>query len=262
MPSCLFHTAGLADHAQCMFPSTLSVGSPDSLHASTLLRNLAEAVTQSDTSDALKGSLSPSLVDDLRRFERNGIQTELIEVVAASLRHSSNLLVRLSYGGHDLPLSLFPAQRLMYCPLVLPQLLSLRLTDLLVLGVQPAGRDHLADHSRPRNGTWDDRTLFASLDLLSWDLAMRGARSELLPEIPTQAAFRIPPGVSLQGFDINGTITAALHRLKRSAANLKDISAWAGFDRERATRLLNALYLQSALMATRSHPAAGTDVWS
>ena len=37
---------------------------------------------------------------------------------------------------------------------------------------------------------------------------------------------------------------------------------WAGFDRERAMRLLNGLYLQSALMATRTHPAASSDVWT
>ncbi len=245
-----------------MFPSTLSVGTPEPLHASTLLRNLGGTVQDRMKPDALRGNLSPSLVDDLRRFERNGIQTELIEVVAASLRHSSNLLVRLEYGAHELPLTLFPAQRLMYCPLVLPQLLSLRLTDLFVLGVQPASRDNPTDLTGHRVDAWDDRSLFASLDLLSWDLAMRGARSELLPEIPAQAAFRIPPGVSLQGFDINGTLTAALHRLKRGAVNLKDISAWAGFDRERAMRLLTALYLQSALMATRTHPAAGGDAWS
>lgn len=211
-------------------------------------------------SEKVRGRLSYSLLEDLQRFERDGIRTELIEVVAASLRHGSNLLVRLGYGSHDLPLTLFPAQRLMHCPLLLPQLLSLRLTDLFVLGVEPADQEAPARDAHME--TWDQESLYASMDLLSWDLAMRGARSELLPEISPQAAFRIPPGVSLQGFDISGPVTAALHRLKRRASNLREISGWAGFDRERATRLLNGLYLQSALMATRTHPAATGDAWS
>ncbi len=257
-----------------MFPSTLSIGAPDPLRASTLLRNLGLDDHRSSTrtpkktlpltpvSETARGRLSASLLDDLRRFERDGIRTELIEVVAASLRHGTNMLVHLGYGSHDLPLTLFPAQRLMHCPLLLPQLLSLRLTDLFVLGVEPA--EHAAPEIDDNKSTspWSPPSQVASLDLLSWDLAMHGARSELLPEISPQAAFRIPPGVSLQGFDIDGAMTAALHRLKRRASNLKDLSSWAGFNRERAMRLLNALYLQSALMATRTHPAATGDVWS
>jgi hypothetical protein len=260
-----------------MFPSTLSIGAPDPLRASTLLRGLGldghasadktaareavKSLAKTPVSETARGRLSPSLVDDLRRFEHDGIRTELIEVVAASLRHGTNMLVHLGYGSHELPLTLFPAKRLMHCPLLLPQLLSLRLTDLFVLGVEPA--EHAAPELDDGNTSpWSPPSQVASMDLLSWDLAMRGARSELLPEISPQAAFRIPPGVSLQGFDIDGAMTAALHRLKRRASNLKDLSSWAGFDRERAMRLLNGLYLQSALMATRTHPAATGDVWS
>jgi hypothetical protein len=42
---------------------------------------------------------------------------------------------------------------------------------------------------------------------------------------------------------------------------LRDISDWAGFDRERAVRLLNALYLQAGLMVSRSHPDAISEGW-
>ena len=68
--------------------------------------------------------------------------------------------------------------------------------------------------------------------------------------------------MALQGFELSGTMAAAVHRMKREATNLKEMSAWAGFDRERAMRLLNGLYLQSALMATRTHPAACSDVFN
>lgn len=242
-----------------MFPSTLSIGRRSHLHGSTLLQGLADRPGPSASAAPRPAVLGPSLLDDLRRFERHGASTALIEVLAASLRHGQDLLIDLSYGSYAMPVTLFPAQRLVHSPLPLEQLLALRLPELAVQRVKPAERAAPAvselDPADP------ERQLLGPMDVFSWDVAMRGTRSELLPEIPPLAAYRIPPGVTVQGVDIGGTHTAALHRLKRKAANLRDISAWAGFDRERATRLLNALYLQSALMATRTHPAALFEGW-
>jgi hypothetical protein len=50
--------------------------------------------------------------------------------------------------------------------------------------------------------------------------------------------------------------------LHRESANLREMSEWPGLNRGRAMRLLNALYLQAALMATRTHPAATNDGWA
>jgi len=223
-----------------------------------LLRGLRDMPAPAPARAARLASLSPSLADDLKRFERDGIQTELVEVVAASLRHGCTLLVHLEYGDRRLPLTLFPAQRLVHCPLPLAQLLTLRLTQLFVSSVEPAT---LAPPGDDAAAAPNERGFFGSLDALSWELAMRGARAELLPEIPAQAAYRVPPGVALQGLTMTGTLASALHQLRRKATNLKGMASWAGFDRERAMRLLNALYLRSALMATRTHPAAGNDAW-
>lgn len=242
-----------------MFQSTLSLDPHDQLRGSTLLRGLRDMPAPAPARAAQLASLLPSLADDLKRFERDGIQTELIEVVAASLRHGCNLLVHLEYGERRLPVTLFPAQRLLHCPLPLAQLLTLRLTQLFVCSVEPA---MLQAPDGEAGAAPNERGFFGSLDALSWELAMRGARAELLPEIPVQAAYRVPPGVTLQGIALTGTLASALHQLKRQATNLKTMAAWAGFDRERAMRLLNALYLRSALMATRTHPAAAVDVWS
>ena len=49
-------------------------------------------------------------------------------------------------------------------------------------------------------------------------------------------------------------------RLQRDNANLRDIAAWPGFDRSRAMRLLNGLYLQAALIISRTHPAASHEI--
>lgn len=241
-----------------MFPSTLSVASADLKRVSTFLRTLQASAPLPEGATHLS-ALTPSLALDLKRFERDGIQTELIEVVAASMRHGRDLLVQIEYGTRVLPLTLFPARRLVHCPLPMHKVLGLRLAEFFVLSVSPALlRPPTDDDLRL---TLRERALFSALGPLCWELAQRGARSELLPEIPAHAAFRIPPGVALQGMEFSGSAAAALHRLKRNAFNLKDISGWAGFDRERATRLLNGLYLQSALMATRTHPAADSESW-
>lgn len=241
-----------------MFQSTLSIAPRDLPRGSTLLRGLREMPAPAPVRTAPLSALSPSLADDLKRFERDGIQTELIEVVAASLRHGCSLLVHVEYGERQLPLTLFPAQRLVHCPLPLVQLLTLRLTQLFISSVEPAT---LLPPGDDATATPNDSGFFGSLDTLSWELAMRGARAELLPEIPPQAAYRVPPGVALPGVTMTGTLASALHQLKRGATNLKAMTAWAGFDRERAMRLLNGLYLRSALMATRTHPAAINDAW-
>lgn len=205
-------------------------------------------------------ALSPSLMRDLQRFEREGASTELVEVVAASMRHGRNLSIHLGYHTHVIPLTLFPGRRLVHCQLGLQRLIELRLTDLFVLQVEPA-------LVRPPHESLSlqsdrERELFSPMGPFTWELALRGARSKLLPEIPAQGAFRVPPGVTLQGLELSGSLAAAVSLMKRKALNLRELSSRPGFDRERATRLLNALYLQSALMATCTHPHAGGVVWN
>ena len=85
---------------------------------------------------------------------------------------------------------------------------------------------------------------------------MRGARVDLLPEIAGVATYRVGPGADLRTLDLGGTVAAAVARLRLQTTPLHDIASWAGLARGRARRLLNALYLQSALMVSRSHPGA------
>ena len=85
---------------------------------------------------------------------------------------------------------------------------------------------------------------------------MRGGRTELLPEIAGPALYRVTPGLQLRSLPFSGALPAAVYRLRREGATLTDIAEWPGFDRERAIRLLNALYLQAGLMVSRSHPDA------
>ena len=91
---------------------------------------------------------------------------------------------------------------------------------------------------------------------LLWELALRGARETLLPEIAGPAAYRVAPGSALHRLGLSGSLQAAVEQLRQRPCNVAEIASWPGFDRERATRLLNGLYLHAALIVSRTHPAA------
>lgn len=246
-----------------MFESTLPFGEPDLMRVSAFRRYLDELDRQpargpdAQASTRLS-SLSPSLVADLLRFEQGGRTTDLLEVLAAAVRHARSLLVHLRRGNRVLPLTVFPRERLLHCPLRIDVLLDGLLDELEVLHVEPA---LLVPPGH------DEPLLLAEAELCSplapflWEMALRGSRDDLLPEIAGSAAYRISPGTDLRGLPIGGTLAAAVHRLRRQTTSLREISEWAGFDRSRAQRLLNALYLQTGLMVSRSHPAATQEGW-
>jgi hypothetical protein len=237
------------------FEPTLPLGDRRRSGPTDFIRYLAGLVREPDAGGTRLSTLSPSLMQDLLRFEQSGRPPELLEVLAASIRHGRPLKVHLRGEGRPMALTIIPAERLVHGPVPMAELLTMRLADLEVLLVEP-GTDTATAARDAAEG------IFAPLGVLSWELAMRGARGDLLPEIPARAAYRIPPGVNLGAIDTGGSIDAAVARLRRATTNLREMAAWPGFDRERAMRLLNALYLQAALMVTRSHPAATNDDWA
>jgi len=244
-----------------MFESTLPLGAPDLIRVSAFQRYLDEIAPDGDGSSSLLASLSPSLMQDLLRFEparRQGEGLEVLEVLAACVRHGCNLLVHLQDEARVVPLTVFPAERLVHCPMNMAQLLATRLTDLHVMHVEPAV---LRPLGHPDQAMVGDAEHYTPLGPLLWELALRGAREELLPEIAGNAAYRIAPGVEFQALNLTGSLAAAVQRLQRATTNLREISEWPGFDRARATRLLNALYLQAGLMVSRTHPAATNEGW-
>jgi hypothetical protein len=241
-----------------MFESTLPFGTPDLIRVSDYRRYLDETVRPSDgdVGPSRLSSLNPSLAADLMRFEQArgpGVGLDVLEVMAACVRHSRSLLVQLQEAERVVPLTVFPYERLVHCPLRLQTLLAGRLTDLQVMHVEPAV---LRTPGHPDLSLVGDPDDYAPLGPLLWELALRGARDELLPEISGMAAYRVSPGLDLYGLNLSGSLGAAVDRLKRQTTNLREIAEWPGFDRERATRLLNGLYLQAGLMVTRTHPAA------
>lgn len=243
-----------------MFESTLPFGQPDLMRASAFRRFLDDEARlgKAESAASRLSTLSPSLLLDLMRFEQEGAQSGVLEVLAACIRHGRNLLVHLQAATKVVPLTVFPVAHLVHCPLAMEELLALPLDELSVLQVErsllrPPGDDVRALVGEPRH--------YSALGPVLWELALRGARSELLPEIAGPAAYRISPGLNLRLLDLSGSLGAAVARLKRDTSNLREISMWPGFDRERAMRMLNGLYLQAGLMVSRTHPAATNEGW-
>jgi hypothetical protein len=217
------------------------------------LRVAAERGSRRDVDAGIThlASLNPSLLQDLQRFaqsHRPGEGLDLLEVLAASLRHNSALLLHLQDDEQVLQMQVLPASRQLRCELARAPWQALGLLTLRVLRV---GTLDLSGSTAPP--PWG---MAYDLGPMLWHLALHGARGELLPEIGGVATYRVTPGASLDVAEPVGALATAVQRLQGQTTPLREIASWPGFDRDRAERLLNALYLQSALIVTRSHPGA------
>ena len=206
-------------------------------------------------------SLSPSLLQDLMRFEAvAGPQRALLEVLAACVRHTQPLAITMGSPGQPvLVVSVFPLDRQVHCPVPLAEVLASDLAAVQVLEVQPARWRAPGSTDAHRI---DRPACYTPLGPLLWAVALRGAREALLPELAGQAAYRVSPGISLGGLEVPGALAGSITRLRRHTCNLREIASWPGVGPGRAMRLLNALYLQSGLIVSRTHPAATNEGWT
>lgn len=241
------------------FESTLPLGAAELMRASAFQRQVElERDGGEDRVSTRLSSLDPSLHQDLLRFEGKGRRSELLEVLAGAVRHASAVTVHLQMHQHVLALTAYPVQRLVQGVLPMKQFLELQLTELEVLRVEKASQTLPPLSSLAAGGATGH---VAPMGRVLWELALRGARDELLPEIAGQAAYRITPTMDLSVLELSGSLASACERLKRQTTGLREISEWPGFDRTRAMRMLNGLYLQPGLMVSRTHPAATNEGW-
>jgi hypothetical protein len=196
--------------------------------------------------------LPTTMLADLRHLEARREGGDVLEILAAGMRHRQATLMCLQYEELVWPITVFPSELVYHSPRDMALASADGLSTLQVLscdapGVRPPGhwmheRVGRMDHYRP-------------LKPLLWNIALNGPRNELLAEIAGSAAYR----VTLSREDrllAPGALGPAADRLRRETVSLRDIARWPGMSLERACRLLNALYLTSALMVMRSHPAA------
>jgi hypothetical protein len=197
--------------------------------------------------------LPTTLLADLRRLDAFGHHGDVLEVVAACMRHREAALLCLELDGRVWPVTLFPAQMLYHSPRDLATASATTLARLTLLRVEPPGvrppghwmheRVAEAEHYRP-------------LEPLAWSLAIDGPRATLLAEISGTAAYRALKSPVGEGLTLGGAMRSAAQRLRRETVSLRAICEWPGMSPERASRLLNGLYLHAALLVTRAHPAA------
>lgn len=245
-----------------LFEPTIPFGEPELMRVSAFQRYLHEpggprARVVLDTASRQPG-LSQSLLADLSRFEHRGQASEVLEVLAACVRHAQQVVIHLQMGESVVPLTVFAVERLVHCPISLEALLHQRPTELRVLHVEPAVLRPPGDEEMSLVG--EDQH-YHSLRPVLWELALRSARSTLLPEIAGQVAYRVAPGIDLGALRVGGALLASIQRLQGERVTLREMADWPGLDTERAARLLNALYLQSGLIVSRTRPAGFGESW-
>ncbi len=199
--------------------------------------------------------LPTTLLAELRRLDAGGAGAgaDPLEVAAACMRHHEPALLLLQYEELVWPVTLFPAQRLYHAPRDMAQAAPAALATLKLLGTEPPGVRWPGHWMHERVAA---AQLYRPLQPLLWSLALDGPRTQLLDEIAGTAAYRAVRSVDVDGVALGGALRSAALRLRRETVSLREISRWPGMSVERASRLLNGLYLSSSLLATRAHPAA------
>lgn len=235
-----------------MSEPTIPFGEPELWRVSEFRRALE------GSGDASRyNSLSPSLLADLMRFERDGESAEVLEVLAACLRHPQNIALHIDRDGHVLPLTVFPRERLIHVPLTPQALYATRFDTARLLQVE---RALLEPPSETPGEMSAPVAQCHPLGRLLWHLALHGPRGELLPELAGPAVYRIAPDLTPPPH-LAGALIGAVGKLQQESMSLRALAAQPGFDHERACRLLNGLYLQAGLIVSRTHPGAAGDSW-
>lgn len=235
-----------------MYESTIPFGEPELLRASTFMQALEE-VPGGNTGNGQLSGLTPSLMADLQRFEHRAGGADALEVLAACLRHSYSAMVQFDADGFVVPLTVFPRQRLYHCPADAHSFLLERLGVLKVLRVEAAVLRPPGDLEEQLIAPLEG---YYPIGPLLWELALQGSRTELLPEIAGLACYRAAPGIPLASLNLRRGHRAAVHHMRFQPITLRELAEMPGLDRDDAARLLNALYLQSGLIVSRTLPAA------
>ncbi len=198
-------------------------------------------------------TLPTTLMAELSQLERTRRDGDALEVVAACIRHGDSALLLLHHQALVWPLTLFPRHHVYHLRRPIVEALTGSGQDLRVIGVEPPGLRPPGDHRHDRIG---DPASYRPLPPLLWALALHSKRAELLADIAGRAAYRLAAGFDVDAAPVSGALGAALRRLRGESAALNEIARWPGLDRDRATRLINAIYLQGGLMVLRTHPQA------
>lgn len=197
--------------------------------------------------------LPTTLLSDLQSPEGLPRNADVLEVMAACIRHRESVLLYLRHGGLVWPVTLFPHRLLYHAPRDPVDAATTDLSDLTVLAFEPPGLQPPGHWQHERIG---HLAHYLPIERLLWAVALRGPRADVLDEIGGPVAYRALHNHEQEAMVAPGAMGSALERLHQDAAALRDIARWPGMSLERASRLLNGLYLTTRLMVVRTHHAA------
>ncbi|MEO6410570.1 MAG: hypothetical protein ABIO45_17720 [Burkholderiaceae bacterium] len=203
--------------------------------------------------DGVPTMLPTTLLGDLQHSDGQPRDNDVVEVMAACLRQRESALLYLRHEGLVWPVTLFPARELYHAPRDLVESTARDLADLTVLAFEPPGLQP--------PGHWKHELVghlqhYLPLERLLWAVALKGPRGALLAEIDGPVVYRALHKSDRIEQAAPGAMGSARDRLHRDAASLREIAGWPGMSFERATRLLNAMYLTTQLMVVRTHPGS------
>ena len=208
----------------------------------------SDLTTRRNVPCGFRSTLSPSLLSDLRRFAVGPAGSDLLPVLAASVRHAQSLALHLAHAEGVIRLSVFPREQVFHCHSDICVMSARALSQLGLVYVEPElTLDPTSGAGLPTTGR-----RFDSLRKLLWSLAIHGSHDELLPEIGGSVRYRLSPAFSIGKLPIEPSMLAVLQRMRNEPASLDQLAGWSILGRLRARRLLNALYLQSGLVISRS----------
>lgn len=194
-----------------------------------------------------KASFTSSMQAELRKLADSPQHCSALAVVAASVRHSHPMAMKVQVLERSTTLAVFPKLRQFRCEVDLCALSQAEMARLVLVKVEAVPPLEPSAGAVGRLG-------LGSLSLLLWQMAKHGATEELLPEIAGPAVYRVSPGLQIAALPPDPEMVAVLQLMRRRPFTLEELASCPGFSRARACRLLNAVYLQAGLIVSRSLP--------
>jgi len=233
-----------------MHQTTVILGQPELERVSSLERELGEMVSLGLSMNESRGlkELSPSLAAELERAQDDRGQGDVLEMLAACLRHTQRVTLCIRAGIHVVPITVFPRERLYHCPVDEAPLLDCDLSGWAVLRIEPALWDLDAQVDELRPAPQQVRPIGPLL----WLIALRGPRDSLLPEIDGPAAYRVAPGFDIRPLPGGSVLGRLVEPMRSQPRDLLELSRELGLQQDSTCRWLNALYLQSGLIVSRT----------
>ena len=200
--------------------------------------------------------LATTLLADLRRLQSGGAMETFSKSSRRAFESRGSPPVP-QQGEFVWPVTLFPREGLYHSPRDAESMAAtFAMSRLRLLSVEPPG-------VRPPGASMHERVAspdrYRLLPGLLWTVAMHGPRPELLSEIGGRAAYRVVASKFGNVPPMRGATSSTVLRLEREPASLSEIARWPGMSAERASRILNAIYLCGGLMISRAHPAARSE---